>query len=76
VPDLRFEPINAEIRSVTLQEDEDGGVIATVDWRGKGRDTAKVLEFDFGEQGTWARLLLSDGHQLCITQSGTMTPAC
>jgi hypothetical protein len=76
VPDLRFEPINAEIRSVTLQEDEDGGVIATVDWRGKGRDTAKVLEFDFGEQGTWARLLLSDGRQLCITQSGTMTPAC
>jgi hypothetical protein len=76
VAEVRFEPINAEIRSVTLQEDEDGGMAAIVDWRGKARDTAKVLEFEFGEQGTWARLLLSDGRQLCITQSGTMTPSC
>jgi len=76
VPDLRFEPINAEIRSVTLQEDADGGMIAIVDWRGKAQDTAKVLQFDYGEQGTWVRLLLLDGRQLCITQSGTMTPSC
>jgi hypothetical protein len=61
---------------VTLQEDEEGGITAIVDWRGKARDTAKVLQFDFGEQGTWARLLLSGGRQLCITQSGTMTPSC
>jgi hypothetical protein len=74
--ELRFEPINAEIQRVTLQEDEEGGITAIVDWRGKARDTAKVLQFDFGEQGTWARLLLSDGRQLCITQSGTMTPSC
>jgi hypothetical protein len=76
VPDLRFEPVNAEIQRVTLQEDNEGGMIAIVDWRGKTQDTAKVLEFDFGEQGTWARLLLSDGRQLCITQSGTMQPSC
>jgi hypothetical protein len=76
VAELRFEPINAEIQRVTLQEDEEGGITAIVDWRGKARDTAKVLQFDFGEQGTWARLLLSDGRQLCITQSGTMTPSC
>jgi hypothetical protein len=74
--ELRFEPINAEIQRVTLQEDEEGGITAIVDWRGKARDTAKVLEFDFGAQGTWARLLLSDGRQLCITQSGTMTTSC
>jgi hypothetical protein len=76
VAELRFEPINAEIRSVTLQEDTEGGLTATVTWTGKSPDTAKVLQFDFGEQGTWARLLLSDGRQLCITQSGTMPPAC
>ena len=74
--DLRFEAINAEIQRVTLQEDEEGGITATVDWRGKARDTAKVLQFDYGAQGTWAKLLLSDGRQLCITQSGTMTPSC
>jgi hypothetical protein len=71
-----FEPINAEIRSVTLQDDAEGGLKAIVAWAGKPPDTAKVLEFDFGAQGTWARLLLSDGRQLCITQSGTMTPSC
>jgi hypothetical protein len=76
VAEVRFEPINAEIQRVTLQEDEEGGITAVVEWRGKARDTAKVLQFDFGEQGTWARLLLSDGRQLCITQSGTMTPSC
>jgi hypothetical protein len=76
VPDLRFEPVNAEIQRVTLQEDNEGGMIAIVDWRGKTQDTAEVLQFDYGEQGTWARLLLSDGRQLCITQSGTMTPSC
>ena len=76
MPDLRFEPINAEIRSVMLQEDTEGGLTATVVWTGKPTDTAKVLEFEFGAQGTWARLLLSDGRQLCITQSGTMTPSC
>jgi hypothetical protein len=76
VPDLKFEPINAEIRSVTLQDDAEGGLTAIVAWAGKPADTAKVLEFDFGAQGTWARLLLSDGRQLCITQSGTMTPSC
>ena len=76
MPELRFEPINAEIQRVTLQEDEEGGITAIVDWRGKARDTAKVLQFEFGEQGTWARLLLSDGRQLCITQSGTMQPSC
>jgi hypothetical protein len=76
VAEVRFEPINAEIQRVTLQEDEEGGITAIVDWRGKARDTAKVLQFDFGEQGTWARLLLSDGRQLCITQSGTMQPSC
>jgi len=47
-----------------------------VDWVGKARDTAKVLEFEAGVQGTWTRLLLSDGRQLCITQSGTMQPSC
>jgi hypothetical protein len=76
VAEVRFEPINAEIQRMTLQEDEEGGITAIVDWRGKARDTAKVLQFDFGEQGTWARLLLSDGRQLCITQSGTMQPSC
>jgi hypothetical protein len=76
VPDLRFEPINNEIRSVTLQEDTEGGLTANVVWTGKSPDTAKVLEFEFGEQGTWARLLLSDDRQLCITQSGTMQPSC
>jgi hypothetical protein len=76
VPDLKFEPINAEIRSVTLQDDAEGGLTAIVAWTGKPIDTAKVLEFDFGAQGTWARLLLSDGRQLCITQSGTMNPSC
>jgi hypothetical protein len=74
--ELRFEPINAEIQRVTLQEDEEGGITAVVEWRGKARDTAKVFQFDYGEQGTWARLLLSDGRQLCITQSGTMQPSC
>ena len=74
--DIRFEPINKEIRSVTLQEDTKGGLTAIVTWTGKPTDTAKVLQFDYGEQGTWARLLLSDGRQLCITQSGTMTPSC
>jgi hypothetical protein len=76
LPDLRFEPINAEIRSVTLQDDAEGGLTAIVAWTGKSTDTAKVLQFDFGAQGTWARLLLSDGRQLCITQSGTMQPSC
>ena len=76
MPDLKFEPINAEIRSVTLQDDTDGGLTAIVAWTGKPPDTAKVLQFDYGEQGTWARLLLLDGRQLCITQSGTMTPSC
>jgi hypothetical protein len=76
LPDLKFEPINAEIRSVTLQDDAEGGLTAIVAWTGKPTDTAKVLEFDYGEQGTWARLLLSDGRQLCITQSGTMQPSC
>jgi hypothetical protein len=76
LPDLKFEPINAEIRSVTLQDDTEGGLTAIVAWTGKPTDTAKVLQFDYGEQGTWARLLLSDGRQLCITQSGTMTPSC
>jgi hypothetical protein len=76
LPDLKFEPINAEIRSVTLQDDAEGGLTAIVAWTGKPPDTAKVLQFDYGEQGTWARLLLSDGRQLCITQSGTMTPSC
>ena len=74
--EIRFEPINEEILSVTINEDEEGGLIATVDWVGKGRDTAKLLEFETGAQGTWARLLLSDGRQLCITQSGTMKPSC
>jgi hypothetical protein len=76
LPDLKFEPINAEIRSVTLQDDAEGGLTVIVAWTGKPTDTAKVLQFDYGEQGTWARLLLSDGRQLCITQSGTMTPSC
>ena len=76
MPELRFEPINTEIQRVTLQEDENGGMTAIVDWRGKAQDTAKVLEFDYGVQGTLARLLLSDGRQLCITQSGTMQPSC
>jgi hypothetical protein len=76
VADLRFEPVNEEIQSVTLQEDVDGGITATVVWIGKPRDTARVLEFEYGAQGTWARLLLSDGRQLCITQSGTMQPSC
>ena len=76
MPELRFEPINAEIRSVTLQEDTEGGLTATVAWTGKSPDTAKVLQFDYGAQGTWARLLLSDRRQLCITQSGTMQPSC
>jgi hypothetical protein len=76
VAEVRFEPINAEIQRVTLQEDEEGGITAIVDWRGKARDTAKVLEFEYGAQGTWARLLLNDGRQLCITQSGTMQPSC
>jgi len=76
VPDIKFEPIDAKIQSVTLQEDNEGGMVAIVDWIGKARDTAKVLEFEYGAQGTWARLLLSDGRQLCITQSGTMSPSC
>ena len=74
--ELRFEPVNSEIQRVTLQEDEDGGMTAVVDWIGKARDTAKVLQFDYGAQGTWVRLLLGDGRQLCITQSGTMEPSC
>ena len=74
--EIRFEPVNDEIRSVVIDEDEEGGLTAVVDWVGKARDTAKVLEFEAGVQGTWARLLLSDGRQLCITQSGTMKPAC
>ena len=74
--ELLIEPINDEIRSVTIDEDEEGGLTAEVDWVGKARDTAKVLEFEAGVQGTWARLLLSDGRQLCITQSGTMQPSC
>ena len=74
--EIRFEPINDEIRSVTIDEDEEGGLTAKVDWVGRARDTAKVLEFETGAQGTWARLLLSDGRQLCITQSGTMKSSC
>jgi hypothetical protein len=61
LPDLKFEPINAEIRSVTLQDDAEEGLTAIVAWTGKPPDTAKVLQFEFGAQGTWARLLLSDG---------------
>jgi len=76
VADIKFEPINNEIQSVTIQEDDDGGLIAIANWVGKSPDRAKVLEFEYGQQGTWARLLLSDGRQLCITQSGNMTPAC
>ena len=74
--ELHFEPINEEIQSVTISEDTDGGLTATVTWIGKPPNTAKVLEFETGAQGTWARLLLSDGRQLCITQSGTMKPSC
>jgi len=76
VAELRIEPVNDDIRSVTVNEDEEGGLTAVVDWVGKARDTAKVIEFEIGAQGTWARLLLSDGRQLCITQSGTMKPSC
>jgi hypothetical protein len=48
VAEIRFEPINDEIRSVTIDEDEEGGLTAVVDWVGKSRDTAKVLEFEAG----------------------------
>ena len=76
MPDLRIEPINEEIVRVEIEEDSDGSLKATIVWQRGGRNTAKLLEFDWGVQGTWARLLLSDGRQLCITQSGTMEPAC
>jgi len=76
VAGIKIEPVTNEIRSVLLQEDEAGGLTATVTWVGGRLDTAKVLEFEYGPQGTWARLLLSDGRILCITQSATMPPIC
>ena len=74
--EIKIEPINDEISSVTIEEDDDGGLTAIVDWISQPTVTAKVLIFEAGAQGTWARLLLSDGRQLCITQSGTMKPSC
>ena len=73
---IEIEPVTNEIRSVLVEEDDLGGLTATVTWVGKQPDTAKILEFEYGPQGTWATLLLSDGRILCITQSATMTPAC
>ena len=73
--ELRIEPVNDEIRSVVIEEDSDGGLTATVNWVGKPPETAKVIDFETGPQGTWARLLLSEDKQLCITQSATMRPA-
>jgi hypothetical protein len=68
-------PVDASITSVSITEDSEGGLTATVTYdRGRSPDTGKVIDFSSGPHGTSAIILLPDGRLLCITQSGTMTP--
>jgi hypothetical protein len=69
-------PIDAEIESIVATEDSEGGLTATVRYRGGvSADTGKVLEFDAGPHGASITILLPDGRLLHITQSATMPPS-
>jgi hypothetical protein len=69
-------PIDAEIESIVTTEDSEGGLTATVHYRGgASADTGKVLEFDAGPHGASITILLPEGRLLRITQSATMPPS-
>ena len=72
----RVIPIDAQIESVVTTEDSEGGLTATVRFRGRpNADTGKVIELDAGPHGASITVLLPEGRLLCITQSATMPPS-
>jgi hypothetical protein len=69
-------PIGAEIESIATTEDSEGGLTATVRYKGRtSADTGKVIEFDAGPHGASMTVLLPEGRLLCVTQSATMPPS-